>query len=720
MKSKAMNDKDKKTCCHGDENKNHLHECECNHDEINEEECHHHEEEHACCHHLHEEDHACCHNHHHEKNEEEEHECCHHHGEKEKHHHHHGCSCCSDEEVEEEKNGKVLFLRFLGSILFLLLAIFIPGPFALTVVFYCISYLIIGYDVIYHAIYNLFHGEFFDENFLMTLASFVALLVYIINPHAGIDANDAILVMLLYQIGEYLQDKAVDKSKDSISAMLDLDVHEVCKVVDNTEQIISLDAVKVGDILKIKPGDKIPVDGVVVSGSSSLNTSSLTGESKPLDVVKDDQIFSGALNLNGVFYMKASSTSLDSTTAKVKEMIKNASKNKAKSEKFIRKFAKIYTPVVILISLCIMFIPPLILGFSDYFVTWLYKGLAIMVISCPCALVISVPLSFFSGIGKSAKYGILIKGASYLENLNKVNTIAFDKTGTITKGSFEVIKQEYSDEKLAIDLIYSMEKDSSHPIALTLTKSLEKKATALPFEQIENIPGFGMTALYRGKKVLVGNHKLLENHHISFVKQEAAGTILYVAYDQQCLGYVLISDTLKENAREDLIELKNKYIDEMILITGDNEKVAQDVAEKTAMDCYYAEKLPQDKAEILLQIKKDPKKKVAYVGDGINDVATILNADVGIAMKSLGSDIVLSAADVVLMNDKISQISKSIQISKKTMRIVKENIFFSLLIKITVMVLEIFFPIPMAIAILADVGVCLLAIANSLRIMYGK
>lgn len=642
--------------------------------------------------------------------------------EEDSHDHHHSCSCCHEheEEHEEEKNWKVLLFRFLISLLFLLLAIFVKTSFAVTILFYCISYLVIAYDIIYKAIYNFFHGEFFDENFLMMLASLVALVVYMVSPDSGIDANDAILVVLLYQVGEFLQDKAVDKSKASISSMLELDVHEVCKVANQIEQIVPLEQVQVNDVLKIKPGDKIPVDGVVLSGNSTLNTSSLTGESKPMDVEKGSKVISGCLNLNGVFYMQATSTAKTSTTYKVKEMIQNASKNKAKSEEFIRKFAKVYTPIVILISLFIMFIPPLLLGFSTNFTNWLYKGLAIMIISCPCALVISIPLTFFSGIGKSAKHGILIKGASYLETLSKVNKIAFDKTGTITKGNFEVVKEEYSNKELAMNFIYSLERDSSHPIATTLTQYFQDRATLLSLENIENIPGNGLIADYNQKKVLVGNYKLLEQYHIPFEKKNEPGTILYVAYDGECLGYVLIADTLKDGVCEDLKQLKQNFVKETILITGDNELVAKDIANKTNMDCYYAEKLPQEKANIISALKEEPQKVVAYVGDGINDVATLLNADVGIAMKSLGSDIVITAADVVLMNDKISQINKSISIAKKTMRIVKENIVFSLLVKVLVMVLEIFLPLPMFVAILADVGVCLLAIANSLRVMYGK
>lgn len=691
-------------------------------------ECHA-DEEHECCCHEHDHDHAdehkcCCHDqeHHHDHDDDDDHECCCH---DQKHHHDDcddddddgcGCGCCHnhDSDGDEKKERIILICRALVTII-LLVASFFVGNIA-SMILLIIAYLVISYDVLYRAIRNIFKKNFFDEHFLMSIASLTALVVSFVSPNSGIDAFDGVLVILLYQIGEFIQDLAVDKSRHSITDMMKLDVDKVIKIEDGKEIEIDANAIKENDILVIKPGETIPVDGIIVKGSSTINTSSLTGESKPLDVYENDKVLSSCINNDGLIHIQALTTFSNSTSAKVMKVIKDASKNKAKSEKFITKFAKYYTPIVIIISLIVMFILPLILGFKDNFMTYLYKGLAIMVISCPCALVISIPLSYFMGIGRSAKNAILVKGSSYLEILSKIDVVAFDKTGTLTKGSFSVTKVKSKDEILMSELLYSCEKNFTHPIAISITKYYQDKVKEVNIENLKNIPGYGLKCLYNDKEVIIGNEKLLKENKISFESITNNKTIVYVAYDNNYLGYVIIEDTLKDDAIESINELNKKY--EVALISGDNKQIVEDVANNLNIKKYYYETLPEDKVNVIDSLKTD--KKVVYVGDGINDAACLLKADVGIAMKSLGSDIAISASDIVVMDDKISSINKSIGISKKTMKIVVENIVFSISIKVLIMILTMFIYLPMWVAIIADVGVCLIAILNSLRIMYGK
>lgn len=655
---------------------------------------HHHDGNHDCC---------CGHDgHHHHDN------CC--------DHDHDECGCgCNHNHNHEKKYKFILLVRVILSLLLLVLAFFIDNITVETILLIA-SYLIIAYDILFQAIKNIFKGKIFDENFLMSVASLTALIVYIFNKEAGIDGFDGVLVILLYQVGEFLQHLAVDKSKDSISKMLDLNVEYVTKVNDENEEKVKVQDIKLNDVLLIKAGDIIPVDGIIIEGSSSLNTSSLTGESKPIEVYINDKVLSGSINNDGVIKIKATSTSKDSTTAKVKKVIEEASKNKAKGERFITKFAKIYTPIVIFISLFVMFVIPLILGFNEYFLTYLYKGLAIMVISCPCALVISIPLSYFMGIGKSAKNGILVKGSNYLEILSSIKAIAFDKTGTLTKGIFEISKQESSNIDLMNTLLYSCEKSFTHPIATSITKHFEGKVKEVKIDNLVNIPGYGTKGIYEGKEVLIGNYKLLKENKINYQNVKETGSVVYVSYDNSCIGYVVIEDSLKDGIIHEINRLKQSY--DLYIISGDNKEIVTKVANELNIDNIYYETLPEEKVNIINNIKK--QKRVAYVGDGINDAACLIASSCGIALKSLGSDIAIKASDIVLMNDDISLINKSISISKKTMKIVKQNIVLSILIKVLVMVLAMIINIPMFIAIIADVGVCLLAICNSLRIMYGK
>ena len=636
------------------------------------------------------------------------------------HCHEHECGCndhdCGCDHHHESKKDKIILLvRVIVSVLFLLLSLI--DNQIVNIIFIILAYIVIAYDVLFNAFKNIVKGKVFDENFLMSIASLTALLCYLFIDNIPIDGYDGVLVIILYQVGEFIQHFAVDKSKESITKMLDLDVNEVIKINQDKEEVINANDIKIEDVLLIKPGDTVPVDGIVISGSSSINTSSLTGESKPLDVYENDKVLSGCINNDGVILIKATSTIDNSTTAKVKKIIEEASKNKAKYEKFITRFAKVYTPIVILISLLVMFAVPLILGFDKYFIDYLYKGLAVLVISCPCALVISIPLSYFMGIGKCAKNAILVKGSSYLEILSNVDDIAFDKTGTLTKGNFVVTYKYSVDERLIDNLLYSCEKNFTHAIAISICKYLEGKAEELTLETLTNIPGYGIKATFRGKEVLIGNKKLLNKNNVE-IKEEIneIDNVIYVSYNKEFIGYLVISDEIKEDAKTAISHLNNKY--NIHIISGDKKDVVKKVADTLEISNYHYEMLPDEKLKIVENINNNTN--LVYVGDGINDAACLISSSCGIAMRSLGSDMAIKASDVVIMDDKISSINKAINISKKTMKTVKQNIVFSIAIKVLLMVLSIIFTLPMWVAIVGDVGVCLLAILNSLRIIYGK
>lgn len=669
---------------------------------------HHHEE--CCCHKHHEHKHHECegnhcecstHKHHHE-------ECCHGH-----HEHEHSCGCgCSH---DHSKNYfMVLIIRALVSIMLIVVSMLFEG-YTKNIILSS-SYLVIAYDVLYSAFKNILKGKAFDENFLMSIASITALVVPFFTSNAHIDPYDGILVILLYQIGEYIQHKAVDKSKKSITDMLDLEV-ETVTVLHGDETIeVLVENIKVDDIIVVKPGDLIVVDGVVVSGSSSLNTSALTGESMPKDIYVGDTVLSGMINNDGLIHIKATTTFSNSTTSKVKDIIEKANQNKANIDRFFTRFARVYTPVVIGISILIMFVIPLILGFDQYFLTYLYKGLAIMVISCPCALVISIPLSYFMGIGKAAKNQILVKGASYLEILSDIDAILFDKTGTLTKGEFVVTSNYSNDFELMNSLLYSVEKNFTHAIAKSITKYLENKTSELDVTDLINIPGYGVKAKYQDKEVLIGNYKLLVENGFGIDKVQVEATVIYVTYNNSFLGYLIIEDELKNDAITTISELIKSY--ELQIISGDKQESVSKVAQVLNINNYYYELLPEDKVKLVDEIKKE--KKVIYVGDGINDAACLISSTVGMAMRSIGSDIAINASDIVLMDDKLESVAKAIKISKKTKSVVIQNIVFSLFVKVLVMVLAIVLEVPMYLAIIADVGVAMVAVLNALRIMYSK
>ena len=656
-----------------------------------------------------------CNHHQEEHHHHEHHDCgcgCH-------HYEHHDCRCGCHHDSEcgcghEHVNFKMLLLRVGISIVLMVASLFIDGPGKNILL--SVAYLMVAYDVLSNAFANVIRGKLFDENFLMSLASLTALIVPFFTDKANIDPYDGILVIILYQIGEFIQHKAVDRSKQSISEMLDLDVAMVEVVTEEDVDFKLASEINVGDVIVLKPGEKIVVDGVVVKGSSTLNTQSLTGEAMPQNVYVGDKVLSSSINNEGVLHIKATSTFDTSTTARVKKVVEDANKSKAKLDTFFAKFAKIYTPIVILISLVVMFVLPLFFGFEEHFLGFLYKGLAIMVISCPCALVISISLSYFMGIGKAARNQILVKGASYLEILTNIDMIVFDKTGTLTKGTFTVTKEESSDLDLMHDLLYSVEKNFTHAIAVSITNYLKDNSKNVELSEITNLPGYGVSALHNGCKILIGNEKLLENNNVEFSKIDTIYNVVYVSYNEEYLGYLIIEDTLKNDATKTINELLRSY--EIYVLSGDKNESVANTCNTLGIVNYESELLPDEKFNSLIKISKN--KTVMYVGDGINDAACLIKSDIGLAMNSIGSDIAINASDIVLMDDNLESINKAFRIAKKTKRIVIQNIVFSLLVKIAVMFIAIVLSVPMSLAIIADVGVALIAIGNALRIMYGK
>lgn len=610
---------------------------------------------------------------------------------------------------EEEKNDKVLLARvILAIVLFSLAMIFTSAP-TFKISLLGISYLIAGYDILIKAIKNIIKGKLFDENFLMGIATLGAI---------GIkEYPEAVMVMVLYQIGEYLQDKAVEKSQNSITELMDIrpDYANIEKNGDLTK--ISPYEVKIGDTIIVKTGEKIPLDGIIIDGSATLDTSALTGESRPREVKIGDEAISGCINTNGLLKIRVTKGYGQSTVSKILDLVENASSKKTKTENFITKFAKIYTPVVVLAALFLAILPPLIFGSN--FSVWINRALTFLVISCPCALVISVPLGFFAGIGGASKCGILVKGSSYLELLSKPETIVFDKTGTLTQGCFKVVKivqQEGTTKEELLELTAYAESYSNHPIALSIKKAYDKNIDKNKISEISEIAGNGVRAEINGCSILVGNENLLKNHNISYQKANETGTIVYTAKNSKFLGYIVISDKLKEDAQKAIIELKKLKL-QTVMLTGDTEESGLTVAKELNIDKAYTQLLPIDKVDKIEDIieQKTKNKSVIFVGDGINDAPVLTRADVGIAMGGLGSDAAIEAADVVIMDDKPTKVATAIKIAKQTLTIVKENIAFALGIKVLFLILGAFGFVTMWGAVFADVGVTLIAVLNSLR-----
>ncbi len=524
---------------------------------------------------------------------------------------------------------------------------------------------------------------------------------------------EAVAVMLFYQIGEVLQDYAVDKSKESIKSLLNIKP-DYANVKRNNEIIkVNPEEVSVGENIIVKPGERIPLDGIVIEGNSMLDTSALTGESVPRTAKIEDKVLSGCINQNGLLVIKVTKEFKESTVNKMLELVQNASEKKAKTEKFITKFAKIYTPVVVLVAVILAVVPTLIWG---NFTQWLYRALSFLVVSCPCALVISIPLGFFGGIGKCAKSGVLIKGGNYLEALSKTNTLVFDKTGTLTEGVFEVQSVNpinISKEEL-LKLVAHAESYSNHPISNSIKKAYAKEINNSIISNIQELAGFGIEATIEGKNILVGNEKLMLQKNIKFVKSTEVGTVLYVAINKEYAGTILISDKIKDNTKQALKSLKEHYITKTVMLTGDKKEIAENIARELEIDEVYSELLPDEKVKKIEELlkQKESNKSLAFVGDGINDSPALAVSDIGIAMGKLGQDAAIEAADVVIMTDELSKIETAIKIAKKTKLIVKENIIFSIAVKIAILILTAFGISNMWQAVFADVGVSLLAVIN--------
>jgi Cd2+/Zn2+-exporting ATPase len=578
---------------------------------------------------------------------------------------------------------------------------------------FIISYLVVGFEILKKAVRNIFRGKVFDENFLMAVAT--------IGAFAIGEFPEAVAVMLFYQVGELFQSYAVDKSRKSIASLMDIRPDYANIEKDGKIEKVDPDEVKIGDIIIVKTGEKIPLDGVVIDGTSSLDTMALTGESVPRVVKTEDEVLSGCINKDGLLKIRVTKEFGESTVSKILDLVENASSKKSKSENFITKFAKYYTPTVVIIAVLLAFIPPIILKDFSTFSVWLYRALSFLVVSCPCALVISIPLSFFGGIGGASKMGILIKGSNYLEALANTETVVFDKTGTLTEGIFEVqdIYAEGIEKDELLRIVAHAENYSNHPIAKSVKKAYNKEIDEKIIKNPQELSGKGIRAKIDEKDILVGNEKLMLEEKIDFKKCDEVGTILYVAIDKKYVGYVLIADKIKQDSPKTIRELNAMNIKETVMLTGDKKEVGEYVAKKLNMDKVYTELLPDGKVEKVEELlkQKSEKGKLVFVGDGINDAPVLTISDIGVAMGGLGSDAAIEAADIVIMTDETSKISKAINLSKKTMRIVRENIIFAIFVKIAVLVLTAFGASTMWEAVFADVGVSVIAIINALRML---
>ena len=575
---------------------------------------------------------------------------------------------------------------------------------------YIIAYLIVGFEVVLEAVENIFKGKVFDENFLMTIAT--------IGAFAIGEFPEAVAVMLFYQVGELFQSYAVDKSRKSIASLMDIRPDYANVKRNNEISKINPEEVKIGETIIVKPGEKIPLDGKIIKGTSMLDTSALTGESLPREVKEKDEVLSGCINQNGLLEIEVTKEFGESTVSKILDLVENASSKKSKSENFITKFAKYYTPAVVIIAVFLAVIPTLVIEGAE-FTDWLYRALTFLVVSCPCALVISIPLGFFGGIGGASKKGILVKGSNYLESLSNSEIVVFDKTGTLTKGVFEVQKIEpvgISKEQLIKYAAYA-ESYSNHPISVSIKKAYGEEINTNLISKTEELSGRGVVAKIEDKEVLAGNEKLMQEKNIKYTKCNEVGTIVYIAINNEFAGDIVISDEIKEDSKKAVDDLKKNNIKETVMLTGDRKDVGESVAKELGIDKVYTELLPDGKVEKVEQLLKEKteKGKLVFVGDGINDAPVLALADIGIAMGGLGADSSIEAADIVLMTDEPSKINTAMKISKKTMRIVKQNIIFAIGIKIAVLILSAFGLSTMWEAVFADVGVSVMAIINSLR-----
>ncbi len=611
--------------------------------------------------------------------------------------------------------NKRLWRIIIGAILFIVAIVIDVNIEWLNIALYLISYIIVGGDIVMKAVKNIFRGKVFDENFLMSIATIGAMLIG--------EYPEGIAVMLFYQVGELFQSYAVDKSRRSIAEAMDIRP-DYANVKKNDEVIkVDPDEVQIGDIIVIKPGERVPLDGKVIEGNSTVDTSALTGESVPREVEVGHEILSGCININGVITAEVTKEYGESTVSKILDLVENASSKKSQSEQFITKFARYYTPIVVIIAVFLAIIPPLVIEgatFSD----WIYRALTFLVVSCPCALVVSIPLSFFGGIGGASRKGILVKGSNYLEALAETEIIVFDKTGTLTKGVFnvqEVHPEGVSKEEL-LELTAYAESYSNHPISSSLKQSYGKEIDNGRISDVEEVSGHGVIATVDGKRIAAGNIKLMKKLNIPYYEGEVVGTAVHVGIDNKYAGYIVIADEVKEDSARAIKELKEAKIKQTVMLTGDTKNVASKVAKQLGLDKVYSELLPGDKVEKVEELlaQKSAKGKLAFVGDGINDAPVLARADIGIAMGGLGSDAAIEAADVVIMTDEPSKIATAIKVSKKTLRIARQNTVFSIGIKIIVLILSAFGIATMWAAIFADVGVTIIAVLNAFRALNVK
>lgn len=619
------------------------------------------------------------------------------------------------------KKQKKMLTRIMAAAFGVILLNFVPVTGILRFTLYLAVYLVIGYDILKKAGRGILNRRMFDENFLMAVATIGAFALAVYSKSG--DYNEAIAVMLFYQIGELFQSYAVGKSRRNISALMDIRPDYANVECDGKLEKRDPDEVGIGSIIVVQPGEKVPLDGIVVEGSSSLNTSALTGESLPRDVRQGEEVISGCINMTGVLKVRTTKQFEESTVSKILELVENSGSRKSKSEHFISKFAKVYTPAVCYGALALALLPPVIemvfLGQAAQWGVWIYRALTFLVISCPCALVISIPLSFFAGIGGASKAGVLIKGSNYMETLSQTKYVMFDKTGTLTKGAFEVSAvhhNELEEEKL-LEYAAFAECASSHPISKSLQKAYGKEIDRKRVSDIREISGHGITAVVDGHEVAAGNDKLMKKLGLKYHECHTAGTIIHMAIDKKYAGHIVISDVVKEHSKEAVAELKKAGIKKTVMLTGDSRKAAEQTAKTLGIDQVYSELLPGDKVQKVeeLLLEKEGKEKLVFVGDGINDAPVLTRADIGIAMGAMGSDAAIEAADVVLMDDDPLKISKAIKISQKCLRIVYQNIIFALAIKFACLGLGALGIANMWFAIFADVGVMIIAVLNAVR-----
>lgn len=586
-------------------------------------------------------------------------------------------------------------------------------------IIYLVPYLVVGYDVVGEAFEGICHGEVFDEDFLMFVATVGAMCIGFL-PGAEPQFAEAVFVMLFFQVGELFEHYAEHRSRRSIRALMDIRPDTANVLRDGKIQTVSPDTIAVGETIIVKPGERVALDGEIVDGTSALNTVALTGESMPRDVHKGDQVVSGCVNISGVLTVKVQKSFGESTASKIISMVENASEKKSKSEAFITRFARVYTPIVVIVALVLAFVPPLFCGgYVEALTTWLYRALTFLVVSCPCALVISIPLSFFGGIGGASRHGILIKGASYIDALSELDTVVFDKTGTLTHGEFcvEAIHPDKISPEELLHLAAHVERYSTHPIAVSLKQAFGNEADGCKVEDVEEIAGHGVRAVVNGHTVCVGNERMMDSVGAEWHKCHVVGTTVHVSIDGEYAGHIVVADRIKEDAADAIAGLHAMGISNTVMLTGDRKEVGEDVARRVGIDDCHTQLLPADKLGILEQLldKKKKNRTLAFVGDGINDAPALARADVGVAMGALGSDAAIEAADVVLMDDKPSKMVTAIRIARRTLGIARQNVWFAIGVKVLVLLLAAVGLATMWMAVFADVGVMVLAVLNAMR-----